>query len=43
MLQEAILASFGELDRPLSPGGRGHREFLYARQGVTLAMSYNFV
>jgi len=42
MLQEAILAAFGELDRPLSPGGRGHREFLYARQGVTLAMRQDF-
>jgi hypothetical protein len=42
MLQEAILAAFGDLDRPLSPGGRGHREFLYSRQGVTLAMRQGF-
>jgi len=42
MLQEAILAAFGELDRPLSPGGRGHREFLYHQQGVTLAMRQDF-
>jgi Zn-dependent M16 (insulinase) family peptidase len=35
MLREAILAVFGELDRPLSPGGRGHREFLCQRQGLS--------
>jgi len=38
MVQEAILAVFGELDRPLSPGGRGYREFLHQRQGLTLDM-----
>jgi len=42
MLQEAILAAFGELDRPLSPGGRGHREFLYQCQGITLEMRQTF-
>ncbi len=38
MVKEAILAVFGELDRPLSPGGRGYREFLHQQQGLTLAM-----
>jgi Zn-dependent M16 (insulinase) family peptidase len=38
MLREAILAVFGELDRPLSPGGRGHREFLCQQQGLTMAL-----
>jgi Zn-dependent M16 (insulinase) family peptidase len=38
MLREAILAVFGELDRPLSPGGRGHREFLCQRQGLTVEL-----
>lgn len=38
MRREAILAVFGELDRPLSPGGRGHREFLCQRQGLTVAL-----
>jgi Zn-dependent M16 (insulinase) family peptidase len=42
MMQEAILAAFGELDRPLSPGGRGHREFLYQCQGITLEMRQIF-
>lgn len=38
MVKEAILAVFGELDRPLSPGGRGYQEFVYQQQGLTLAM-----
>lgn len=38
MLREAILATFGELDRPLSPGGRGHREFLCQQQGLSVAL-----
>jgi hypothetical protein len=38
MLREAILAVFGELDRPLSPGGRGHREFLCQQQGLTMPL-----
>ena len=38
MLREAILAVFGELDRPLSPGGRGHREFLCQCQGLTVEL-----
>jgi hypothetical protein len=38
MLREAVLAAFGELDRPLSPGGRGHREFLCRQQELTLPL-----
>ncbi|PLX81884.1 MAG: peptidase M16 [Desulfuromonas sp.] len=34
MIRETILAVFGELDRPLSPGGRGYHEFILQRQGV---------
>ncbi|HKK00589.1 MAG TPA: insulinase family protein, partial [Desulfuromonadales bacterium] len=34
-IDEAILAVFSELDRPLSPGGRGHREFANRRQGLS--------
>jgi Zn-dependent M16 (insulinase) family peptidase len=41
MIREAILATFGELDRPLSPGGRGHREFLCQQQGLSLALRQN--
>jgi Zn-dependent M16 (insulinase) family peptidase len=42
MVNEAILAVFGELDRPLSPGGRGYREFLHQQQGLTLEMRQAF-
>lgn len=38
MIREAVLAAFGELDRPLSPGGRGHREFLCQQQGLSIAL-----
>jgi Zn-dependent M16 (insulinase) family peptidase len=38
MVREAILAAFGELDRPLSPGGRGHREFLCRQQGLSMEL-----
>ena len=38
MVKEAILAVFGELDRPLSPGGRGYHEFHNQQQGLTLEM-----
>ncbi|MCM2264152.1 MAG: insulinase family protein [Desulfuromonadales bacterium] len=38
MIREAILATFGELDRPLSPGGRGHREFLCQQQGLSVEL-----
>jgi hypothetical protein len=34
-LDEAVLAVFSDLDRPLSPAGRGHREFANSRQGLT--------
>jgi presequence protease len=34
-IQEAILAVFAEIDKPLSPGGRGFREFANIRQGLT--------
>ena len=37
-INEAILAVFSELDRPLSPGGRGHREFANRRQGLSAEM-----
>ncbi len=37
-VKEAILAVFGGLDRPLSPGGRGNREFANQLQGLTLEM-----
>jgi len=37
-IDEAVLAVFGDLDRPLSPSGRGHREFANTRQGLTLEM-----
>jgi Zn-dependent M16 (insulinase) family peptidase len=38
MIKEAVLAVFGDMDRPLSPGGRGYREFLHQQQGLTLDM-----
>lgn len=34
-IEEAILAVFAALDRPLSPGGRGHREFANQLQGLS--------
>jgi len=37
-IKEAILALFSDLDRPLSPGGRGSREFANLRQGLSLEM-----
>jgi hypothetical protein len=37
-IDEAILSVFADLDRPLSPGGRGNREFANTRQGLTLEM-----
>lgn len=37
-IDEAVLAVFSDLDRPLSPGGRGHREFANIRQGLTREM-----
>jgi hypothetical protein len=32
---EAVLGVFGQLDRPLSPGGKGHREFHRYLQGLS--------
>ncbi len=37
-IKEAILAVFSDLDRPLSPGGKGAREFNYLHQGLTPQM-----
>lgn len=42
MLKESILSAFAELDRPLSPKGRGYREFLHQEQGVTNEMIQSF-
>ncbi len=33
-IDEAVLAVFGDLDRPLAPGSRGTREFANLRQGL---------
>jgi Zn-dependent M16 (insulinase) family peptidase len=33
-IDEAVLAVFADLDRPLSPGSRGYREFASMRQGL---------
>ncbi len=35
-LEEALLAVFADLDRPLSPGGCGAQEFANWQQGLTL-------
>ena len=35
-LEEALLAVFADLDRPLSPGGSGAQEFANRQQGLTL-------
>jgi hypothetical protein len=32
---EAVLGVFGQMDRPLSPGGKGHREFHRYLQGLS--------
>lgn len=40
-IKEAILAVFAEIDKPLSPGGRGFREFANIRQGLTQEMRQN--
>ncbi len=37
-IKEAILAVFSSLDKPLSPGGRGNREFANQLQGLTREM-----
>jgi Zn-dependent M16 (insulinase) family peptidase len=41
-VKQSILTAFAELDRPLSPGGRGYREFLHKQQGVTQEMLQDF-
>ena len=42
MLRESILTAFAELDRPLSPGSRGSREFIHRRQGLSHSMLQAF-
>ena len=42
MVRESILTSFADLDRPLSPGGRGYREFIHQQQGVSHDMLQTF-
>jgi Zn-dependent M16 (insulinase) family peptidase len=42
MLRESILTSFAELDRPLSPGSRGYREFIHQQQGLSYDMLQAF-
>ena len=37
-IKEGILSIFADLDRPLSPGGRGSQEFANIEQGLTLEM-----
>lgn len=37
-VKEAVLAVFGDLDKPLSPAGAGAEEFANIRQGMTLEM-----
>ncbi len=42
MVRESILTTFAELDRPLSPGSRGYREFVHRQQGLDHAMRQAF-
>lgn len=42
MIQQSILTAFAELDRPLSPGSRGYREFLHQQKGLTHDMLQAF-
>jgi len=42
MIKQSILPAFAELDRPLSPGSRGYREFVHQQQGLTHAMVQTF-
>ena len=37
-LKEAILSTFADIDRPLSPAGRGNREFICTLRGITREM-----
>ncbi len=41
-IRESILTAFAELDRPLSPGSRGYREFIHHQQGLTHEMIQAF-
>jgi hypothetical protein len=42
MVKQSILTAFAELDRPLSPGSRGYREFINQQQGLTHEMLQSF-
>ncbi len=42
MIEQSILSAFAELDRPLSPGSRGYREFVHQQQGLTHDMLQTF-
>lgn len=42
MVRQSILSVFAELDRPLSPGSRGYREFVHQQQGITQEMLQTF-
>ena len=42
MVKQSILTAFAELDRPLSPGSRGYREFVHQQQGLTHEMLQAF-
>jgi len=42
MVKQSVLTAFAELDRPLSPGGRGYREFVHQQQGVSREMIQAF-
>ena len=41
-IKQSILTAFAELDRPLSPGSRGYREFIHQQQGMTQEMIQAF-
>lgn len=41
-VDEAVLSVFSDLDRPLSPGGRGSREFAHQLQGLTRELRQEF-
>ena len=42
MVKQSVLTAFAELDRPLSPGSRGYREFIHQQQGVSHAMLQSY-
>jgi len=42
MIKQSILTAFAELDRPISPGSRGYREFTHQQQGMTHNMIQAF-